>query len=228
MAVAAGYWEDAIRDAHTLTIDYGWFTRTGSTTATHQLTSEGGSPHREISASIAFDNDGSNPWFLDATPWEASEFASYQEYTSDEGGGVMNIGLEYTGGSGVAAEHDLFSTAIHEIGHALGLSSANDAFTAEAGADRIVDVFDPLPFGGADLSIDGSSAHLTYSRASLYSSRASGVRRLLSDADILANAEISQFTNVNLNPTLIPEPSAFLLAGVSLVGIACGRSRKNI
>ena len=51
----------------------------------------------------------------------------------------MNIGREYTNGQGNAAAHDLFTTVVHEIGHALGLSAANNAYVAETG-DLDVDI----------------------------------------------------------------------------------------
>jgi hypothetical protein len=57
-------------------------------------------------------------WFLDPTPASASEYTTLTNYTADLGGGTMNIGREYTGGTGNGAAHDLFTTAVHEIGHA--------------------------------------------------------------------------------------------------------------
>jgi hypothetical protein len=47
-------------------------------------------------------------------------------------------------------------------------------------------------------------------------SRPSGVRRLLSDADILANAQISQFTQINLNAA-IPEPASIVMLAIGLL-----------
>lgn len=228
-STAATYWESAYSDSHTVNVDYGWFLRSGSTTASHRLVSEGGIPHRETSATIAFDTD--RVWFLDSTPWESSEFNSYDEYFSDG----MNVGREYTDGIGVAAYRDLLTTAIHELGHALGLSSANDAFISEVGSnttgvtrDLVID--SPLAFSGHTIVIDDNSAHLdgsTYAHALLGPTRADGVRRLASEADILANAQVSQFSGVNLNPVLVPEPNSFLLFASSLVGLLFKRTRRD-
>lgn len=209
MRMAAAIWESAIQDEHTLDIDYGWFLRSGSTTASHRLVSEGGIPHRQTAAAIAFDSD--RGWFLDPTPWESSEYPTYNEYTD----GGMNVGREYTNGFGAAGNRDLLSTAIHEIGHALGLASANDAFRALAGSNtegmtRPIVIRSPLPFAGTTVVIDDTTAHLDgafYQRALLRSSRSDGVRRMPSEVDILVNAEISRFTKVDLNPKPDPECS---------------------
>lgn len=226
---AADYWESAYSDDHVLNIDYGWFLRNGPATATHRLVSQGGVPHRETAAAIAFDTD--RIWFLDPTPWESSEFSSFNSYSSNG----INVGREYTGGIGAASNRDLLSTAIHEIGHALGLSSSNSAFRAELGffntpgVTRKLEIDSPLPFSGSVISVDDNTAHLdnaTYPHALLRSSRGNGVRRFASEADILANAQISQFTGVNLNPVLIPEPSSLLLSVFSLCGLLFSRRRK--
>jgi len=221
---AVAYWESAFADPFTLTIEYGWFPRDGGTTGTHRLVSEGGSPHRETVGTIALDSDGSTIWFADPTPYDASEYSTFTEYTSDLGGGPMNVGREFTGASGFAIRHDLFSTVLHEIGHALGLSSANNAYVAEA-ADGDVDITAPLPYAGASLPVNADNAHLNLTRALLRSSRPSGVRRYASEADILALAQISQFTQVNLMP-VIPEPSSLVILAVGLAAFAWRERRR--
>jgi hypothetical protein len=206
---AISFWQQTYTDSFTLNVQYGWFSLAGGTTGTHVLLAEGGTPHRETSASIAFDSDGSTIWFLDPTPGDASEFTTFTNYTANLGAGTMNVGREYTGGTGAAARHDLLSTATHEVGHALGLSGANNAFVAESG-DGDVDVASPLPYAGAAIPLSSGSAHLNLSHALMFPSRGSGVRRLASDADILANAQISQFT-------IVPEPSSLLLLAVGAI-----------
>ena len=215
MEAAASFWESAFADPFTLTIEYGWFPRTGGTTATHRLLTEGGNPHRETSAAIVFDSDGSTPWFRDPTPAYANEFSSLIELTEDLGGGEMTTGLRIVGGQGIAGRRDLLTTALHEIGHALGLSSANDALALE-GVDGDVDVMSPLPFVGAEIPLNG--AHLDLPEAVMKSSRPNATRRLLSEADILANAQTSQFTQVNLQPS-IPTTTTMDFDGDGLVNI---------
>ncbi|REK05489.1 MAG: PEP-CTERM sorting domain-containing protein [Planctomycetota bacterium] len=224
MDVAVDYWESAYGDPFTLTVQYGWFPRTGSTTGTHRLLSEGGTPHRETSAAIALDSDGSTIWFADPTPTDSVEFSTYTDYTADLGAGVMNVGREFTGGFGHAARHDLFTTVLHEVGHALGLSSANNAFVAERG-DNDVDVLSPLPFAGSQIPLNSGNAHLNMSHPLMRSSRGSGVRRLASEADILANAQISQFTQVNLMP-LVPEPATWVLLAAGVSALPLVRRRR--
>lgn len=205
---AASYWESAFADPFVLTIEYGWFPR-DSSSATHRLLSEGGSPHRETYAAIAFDND-SVSWFLDATPFDNTEYSFFTNYSADLGGGLMNTGREYTGGSGAAATFDLLTTAIHEIGHALGLASGNDAFNAETVADLHVNISGTLAYSGAAIPVFSGDAHIDLAHALLRPTRPNGVRRFASEADILVNAQIAQFSQVNLFP-VIPEPAAWHL-----------------
>ena len=175
VATAVNYWQNAYSDPYTLSIQYGWFSRPDGTTGTHILQSEGGTPHREISGSIAFDSDQSTAWFLDPTPWSASEYTTLTNYTANLGGGTMNVGREYTNGQGNAAAHDLFTTVVHEIGHALGLSSANNAYAAKTG-DLDIDIASPLPFAGA-AARQLRKRHLNLDHPVLRSNRPSGVRR---------------------------------------------------
>lgn len=223
---AVAYWESAFADPFTLTIEYGWFPRASGTTGTHRLVSEGGTPHRETAGTIALDSDGSTIWFADPTPFDATEYSTFTEYSSNLGAGAMNVGREFTGASGFAIRHDLFSTVLHEIGHALGMSAANNAYAAEE-ADGDVDITAPLPYAGASIPLNADDAHLNLTRALLRSSRPSGVRRYASEADILALAEISQFTQVNLIP-VVPEPSTVILLGTALAGLLwIGRRRSR-
>ncbi|MEM7313203.1 MAG: hypothetical protein AAF497_08630 [Planctomycetota bacterium] len=201
--IVARYWESIYLDDHVLEVEYGWFPRSGPT-ATHRYVAGGGNPFRQTVATIAFDNDGTTAWFLDATPWESSEYSNSADIQRDFGGGVMNTGRVFTNGQGPAQNRDFLSTAIHEFGHALGLSSGNQAFLAERG-DNDIDVEAPLPYAGAELPLLNGSAHLDISNAVMRSSRPDGVRRLASEADIVGNAQISQFLNINLNPS-IPRP----------------------
>jgi len=225
---AIDWWETAILDTHNVDIEYGWQSLSGSTLASHNLGSEGGTPHRETSATIRFDNDGSSgtSWFMDASPLDSSEYITLTETTTDYGGGLLNDSRVYTGATGDAVGNfDLFSTALHEIGHALGLSSANDAFAAENG-DLDIDVDFVTAYLGSVLPTV-SGAHLDISSSLMYPFAGTSQRVMLSGADILANCEISEFSECNFDPSLgmasVPVSSTLallLLAGLPLVRVA--------
>jgi hypothetical protein len=231
--VAADWWEAAILDAHTVSIAYDWGPQAGGTLAAHSLTTQGGTPNRETAGQIIFDNDGSSNWFLDPTPLQNEEYSTFTPTTQNLGGGVMNVGRVWTGASGNALNNfDLLSTAIHEIGHALGLSSANTAFQAEAGpagAGRDVDVTAPRQFAGSAIPLENATAHISLPTTLMWPFATSGGRVYISDADILANCQISQFTNCVLDPQLsVPEPGTLglLAASLGVLGFAARRRRQ--
>ena len=226
---AADWWEMAILDTHTVNIDFGWadldFVGT-NVLGLHSLTGQSGMPNRETSALIRFDNTGRDgDWFADSTPHENSEYQTFTESETDFGPlGFMNTGRKYTDPLGDAiARFDLLSVAKHEIGHALGLSSANTAFQAENGdLDIDIDMF--LPFGGASLSTT-QGAHLAASQTLMFPSSSRGVRTVQSAADILANAAISDFRDVNLDPK-VPEAGSLVLL-LAALGVVAVRRRKR-
>lgn len=218
---AASYWENAILDTFTVNITYGWQSLSGGTLGVHNLLAQSGTPNRETDGMIRFDNDAATLWFADSTPLDHSEYGTYNEFTSNLGGGTMNVGRVYTGATGNASgRYDLLSVAMHEIGHSLGLSSANNSFVAGNG-DLDVDVTSPRPFPGAAIPTV-SGAHLNLANALMFPSVSAGRRNLISEADVIANMEISQFTQYNP----VPEPASMVALGVGALAVI-RRRRKN-
>jgi hypothetical protein len=221
---AADCWQHHILDAHTLTLNFSWGAQGGGTLAAHQLTGQGGVPNRETSGSIVFDNDGSSVWFADPTPMIPNEWTTFTQASQNYGGGAVNHSRIFTGATGAAVgRFDLFMVAFHEIGHSLGLSGANTSFQAEA-ADGDVDVTNPRPFAGSVLPVWApNNAHLNIPTALMYPFANPDVRVIASAVDVLANAQISQFTNLNLNPCMVPEPGTMIAIGMGVAAMAMRR-----
>ncbi len=237
---AASVWESAILDPYTIDISYGWAPVGG---AQHVLLAQGGSSNRETSGQILFNNDttlGHFVWFLDPDPLSNSAYGALTEESADLGGGEINVGRTYSGfSSEVGADvlsclmcSDLFSDALHEIGHALGMSAANFDYIAQS-AGGTIDITASLPFSGTRLQLVSNfevSAHFDNSdvlAGTVMGGRGGyGLREYLSAADILAIAQLSDFRDIQLDPVSrlpvqAPEPSttALLICGLGLLAV---------
>lgn len=257
MRAASDVWELAYNGSgfnHTLDLYYGWGAQSSTTLASHSLFSQGGTPNRETLGLITFDNDGSSAFFLDGTLdvtnlstliTSSSEYTSgIVTSTSNLGGGAVNVQRTFSGATGAASgRFDAFSIALHEIGHALGIASGNLSYQAESWPDNDIDITGSMPFVGTVIpttntatpttNTSTSNAHINISTTLFYPSFSAGTRKLPSAVDILANAQLSQFSSPNYDlsngTTSAPEPSGLLLASiVGGCGLAFGRRRRCI
>ncbi|NJN31924.1 MAG: hypothetical protein HC824_17000 [Synechococcales cyanobacterium RM1_1_8] len=203
---AADYWEAAILDDYSLTLDYGWTPRSGNILASYSpLGHQEEDPFRATQGLIGFDNDGSFAWFADSTPREASEYQNFSTARSDYGGGELNDRRLWHQATGDAAgRYDLFTVALHEIGRGLNILFSNPGLNREVALDLDIDI-QLGAFAGSSLPVTGlGGGNLAIPDAVMNPVIYWGQRRLLTEADILAVAAVSQFEQVNLDPRLEP------------------------
>lgn len=197
---AANVWEDLIADEHTVTLNFGWApTGSVSSIAFHQGLSAQGNPMREQLGSLAFNSNYSAaaPLFLDPTPWASEEFVVGEQRFENFGGGTVEIMRDYAITNPTYRQsRDLYSTALHEIGHALGLARWAP-FVEETSIDQDIDITSG-DFAGSAIPI--AKQHLLVEGPNMtHQSHPPGRRREVTQVDLLAVCELSQFSACNLS-----------------------------
>ncbi len=227
---AARTWESAYSTPSRLILYVGW-AEVGPA-GIHALVEQGGAPNRETVGMILFDNSGALSYYLDPTPDSDEEYLQLMEQYQDLGGGHINVGRVYTHPTGDAEGRvDLLTAAMHEIGHALGMSNANLSFTEES-RDGIIRISEQFPFAGTVIPLasnySGLTSHFDAERLNygpVMTGFASDERRLPSALDILAIAQISRFDIRRPAPLPTPVSSSSSSSGRGRGDSDCTSSR---
>jgi hypothetical protein len=196
---AADAWESLISDSFTTTIYFGWYPEgTTSSLAYHRVVTPNVVGPHLIDSSIVFNNlyTSSIPIFVDPTPAISEEFEfSLQEFKPSDDGPI-EIRRDSIAKAGVARRtHDLYSVALHEIGHALGLNYW--AYNYNLMLNGYVDV-DIEPY--ENVVIPSTAAHIDVVGPIMSSTgRGMSVRRDISQIDLLAVCELSGFSGCQLD-----------------------------
>jgi hypothetical protein len=214
---AADEWERLIPDNHTFTLTFGWAdTSLWSNAAVHIPGGSGGRPSRTISGSIAFNSSPNNSlaMFLDPTPAVNEEFVFGHRKFVDLGAGPIEYSRQFVGFTAESRQTiDLYTTALHEIGHALGLTSWERYLVETLDGDIDVTL---APFAGSSIPVHGS--HFELSESLLSDRRMWGQRREITQTDVLAVCQINGFDQCVLD--LAPASYAGDLNGDGAVNAA--------
>lgn len=217
MVAAADYWTDVIKDDHTTTIVYGYQNHDNAILGLSVVQAVAANGHASLGA-IAFDTRNSSnelrPWFFDPTPKTDEEFEMSQVLVADltpqtialyyEGTPPDQLEVGYWGNFiNDTGDQDIYTTALHEIGHLLGMSDGLPSYIAEIASDETVD-FSPSRVGGnlVEAHIFAPSGanrlHLRASDALMSPGSGNGDRNLPSATDIFAVASGGNWTDYRL------------------------------
>ncbi len=235
------------------TIAVGWASHGGNTLATGGASWNGS--NQLTGGTLNWDNDGSSTFFTDLTPADHSEFSASandlrtMEFSSN--GIQVNVEDRYYAnflGTAAADNSDMYSVAVHEIMHALGVLDTYPLYSQlDLGSDGDLDLVADgttyeVAYSGGHTTIslpwDGpGSLGGTYYPNVIGPSIVSGTRGQLTDIDALLLANIhgfgaSDFSCVTqphgtIQLNAIPEPNSL---GVLVLGslIYLTRRRRRV
>jgi hypothetical protein len=206
--VAAEQWEAVFKGGSgnwDLTIRFGWADLSQFGVAI--VDSYGGNnPVRITSGQALFSNTPSPGFFADPTPRDSTEYKQFSSYLHDDV--PLNRGRVFSEATGDAAGRiDLFTLALHEIGHLLGFDSKYVGWKCQPIPDFVgcfLIVTEPRPFAGLAIPLHPQSDHLfdgafpVGTQPLMVPDPQPGQRQLISGIDALAIAEFSSFDKPNL------------------------------
>ena len=205
---AVGIFEDIIEDDFTIDLAFTWgdLGDDGTLGVATTLNTRDGRP---TSSRMRFNTNDSVDWFLDPTPDNHDEYQLIQTTVRDLSSadlvdsfsGVPPELLE-VGYAGVRANSentmDLFSVILHEIGHAVGLTTISIGASANDGDFDIPAQFLGGATAGISVSSEDDIAHLAAPRTSLFPVVVPDIRRLPSATDIFAIASAAGWEEIDL------------------------------